>query len=78
MREKVPGVHVPDEVYRRLRSVPADRFAAEGARLAAETVKQLREIEGVAGVHLLTAGNEQVVPAILDGADLKAREKHGD
>jgi methylenetetrahydrofolate reductase (NADPH) len=78
MREKVPGVHVPDDVYRRLKAVPTDRFAAEGARLAAETVKQLREIEGVAGVHLLTAGNEEAVPAILDGADLKAREKHGD
>jgi methylenetetrahydrofolate reductase (NADPH) len=72
MREKVPGVHVPDEVYRRLRAVPADRFAAEGARLAAETVKQVREIEGVAGVHLLTAGNEQAVPQILDGAGIGA------
>jgi methylenetetrahydrofolate reductase (NADPH) len=72
MREKVPGVHVPDEVYRRLTAVPADRFAAEGARLAAETVQQVREIKGVAGVHLLTAGNEQAIPDILDGAELRA------
>jgi len=72
MRDKVPGVYVPDEVYRRLRAVPADRTAAEGARLAAEIVEQVREIAGVAGVHLLVAGNEQVVPGILTGAGLGA------
>ena len=70
MRDKVPGVYVPDEVYRRLRAVPADRTAAEGVRLAAEIVEQVREIPGVAGVHLLVAGNEQAVPGILDGAGL--------
>jgi methylenetetrahydrofolate reductase (NADPH) len=70
MRDKVPGVHVPDDVYRRLRAVPADQTAAEGARLAAEIVEQVREIPGVAGVHLLAAGNEQAVPGILDGAGL--------
>jgi methylenetetrahydrofolate reductase (NADPH) len=70
MRDKVPGVYVPDEVYRRLQAVPADRTAAEGVRLAAEIVEQVREIPGVAGVHLLVAGNEQAVPGILDGAGL--------
>jgi len=70
VRDKVPGVHVPDEVYRRLRAVPSDRTAVEGAHLAAEIVEQVREIPGVAGVHLLVAGNEQAVPGILDGAGL--------
>jgi len=70
MREKVPGVYVPDEVYRRLRAVPSDQTAVEGAHLAAEIVEQVREIPGVAGVHLLVAGNEQAVPGILDGAGL--------
>jgi hypothetical protein len=68
MRDKVPGVMLPDDVYRRLRAVPADRTAAEGARLAAETVQQVADIPGVARVHLLVAGNEQAVPGILDGA----------
>jgi len=72
MRDKVPGVQVPDDVYRRLRAVPADQTAAEGARLAAETVQQLSAIDGVAGVHLLVAGNEQAVPGILDEAGVRA------
>jgi len=68
MRDKVPGVEVPDEVFRRLRAVPADAAAAEGAKLAAEIVQQVGEIPGVAGVHLLVAGNEQAVPDILENA----------
>ncbi len=72
MRDQVPGVYIPDEVYRRLNGVPADRTAAEGVKLAAETVRRLAEIPGVAGVHLLAAGNEQAVPAILDEAGLNA------
>ena len=72
IRDKVPGVHVPDDVYRRLNGVPADQTAAEGARLAAETIQELATIDGVAGVHLLVAGNEQAVPGILDGAGVRA------
>jgi methylenetetrahydrofolate reductase (NADH) len=67
IRDKIPGVDVPDDVYRRLSAVPADQTAAEGTRLAAETVAQVAQIAGVAGVHLLVAGNEQAIPAILDG-----------
>ena len=77
MRDQVPGVYVPDDVYRRLTGVPPDRTAAEGVTLAAETVKQLAAIPGVAGVHLLVAGNEQAVPAILDQAGLTAARGSG-
>ena len=72
MRDHVPGVEVPDAVYRRLTAVPAGQIAAEGARLAAETIAQLTQIPGVAGVHLLAAGNERAVPAILDAAGVRA------
>jgi methylenetetrahydrofolate reductase (NADPH) len=72
MRDKVPGVVLPDDVYRRLRAVPADQTAAEGTRLAAETVRQVAGIPGVAGVHLLVSGNEQAVPGILDAAGIHA------
>jgi methylenetetrahydrofolate reductase (NADPH) len=63
---KVPGVVVPPDVQRRLRSVPADQVGEEGARLAAEAITQVKEIPGVAGVHLLTAGYEKKVPELLE------------
>jgi methylenetetrahydrofolate reductase (NADPH) len=70
MRDHVPGVEVPDHVFDRLRAVPADKHAAEGVKLAAEVVQEVSEIPGVAGVHLLVAGNERAVPEILDRAGL--------
>jgi methylenetetrahydrofolate reductase (NADPH) len=72
MRDKVPGVTVPDDVYRRLMAVPAGQTAAEGARLAAEIIQQLTTIEGVAGVHLFMAGQERAVPGLLEEAGVQA------
>jgi methylenetetrahydrofolate reductase (NADPH) len=68
MQSHVPGVEVPDHVFRRLRSVPPGHQANEGIKLAAEIIQQVAEIAGVAGVHLLVAGNEQAVPEILQHA----------
>jgi methylenetetrahydrofolate reductase (NADPH) len=70
MQSHVPGVEVPDHIFQRLRKVPPAQQTAEGIKLAAEIVQQVAEIPGVAGVHLLVAGNEQAVPAILDRAEL--------
>ena len=78
MRDKVPGVVVPDDTYRRMQAVPADQTAAEGVKLAAEIIKQVAEIPGVAGVHLLVAGNEQAVPEILANAGIQATRGHED
>jgi methylenetetrahydrofolate reductase (NADPH) len=73
MRDNVPGLHIPDEVDRRLRGVPADRIAAEGMRLAAEIVQLVREIPGVSGVHVMAFGYERGIPEILEGAGIGAR-----
>jgi methylenetetrahydrofolate reductase (NADPH) len=73
VRSKVPGVHVPDEVGRRLRGVPSDRVADEGIALCAETIKQLREIPGVRGVHVMAFGYERGIPELLERAGLGDR-----
>jgi methylenetetrahydrofolate reductase (NADPH) len=78
MRNHVPGVEVPDGAYRRLSAVPPDRQAAEGVKLASEIIQQVSEIPGVAGVHLLVAGNERAVPEILENAGLQTtRQDNG-
>lgn len=70
MRTAVPGVHVPDEVDRRLRGVPADRVEQEGIQLCVESVQRLATIPGVAGVHLMALGFEHGVPDILRRAGI--------
>jgi methylenetetrahydrofolate reductase (NADPH) len=69
----VPGVQVPDAVARRLRGVPADRTAEEGVSICAETISELRQIPGVAGVHVMAVGNEHRIPLILQRAGLGKR-----
>ena len=73
LRSSVPGVNIPSEVEHRLRSVPSDRVGEEGMRLCAETIQQLQELPGVAGVHVMAFGFEHGVPEILERAGLARR-----
>jgi methylenetetrahydrofolate reductase (NADPH) len=73
MRNNVPGLHIPDEIDRRLRGVPEDRIADEGMRLCAEIVQLVREIPGVSGVHVMAFGYERGIPEILERAGVGAR-----
>jgi methylenetetrahydrofolate reductase (NADPH) len=66
----LPGVAVPAGLERRLRGVPAQRVAAEGMAVCAETVAALRELPDLAGVHVMAVAYEQGVPEILTAAGL--------
>lgn len=70
LRTEVPGVHVPDAVVRRLRGVPHEKVNAEGRRLCAELIQQLKEVPGVSGVHVMAPGNEPAIPEVLERAGL--------
>jgi methylenetetrahydrofolate reductase (NADPH) len=63
-------LHIPDEVDRRLRAVPADQVAEEGLRICVEIIEQIREIPGVSGVHVMAPGYEHGIPGILERAGL--------
>ena len=69
----VPGVVIPEAFVRRLRGVPPDRVAAEGMAACAETVAALRQVRGLAGVHVMAVGYERGVPEILAAAGLQPR-----
>ncbi len=70
---QIPGIVIPDEVTNRLRGVPSDRFLDESIAICAESVRTLREIPGVAGVHIMAFGLEEAVPQIVDRAGLGRR-----
>jgi methylenetetrahydrofolate reductase (NADPH) len=73
---KVPGIHVPDAMIRRLRGVPADRVADEGMQICVEIIQRLTEISGVAGAHVMAFGYEQGIPEILERAGVGPRPDH--
>jgi methylenetetrahydrofolate reductase (NADH) len=66
----LPGVAVPAALERRLRGVPAHRVGAEGMAVCAETVAALRELPGLAGIHVMAVAYERGVPEILTAAGL--------
>ena len=71
MRERLPGVVVPDELVRRLEEAPDP--AEEGVGVAVDAVKRLRDLQGVAGVHVMGLGREDAVRRVIEDAGLLPR-----
>ncbi|MFN2099639.1 methylenetetrahydrofolate reductase [Altererythrobacter sp. MF3-039] len=63
LRSAIPGVHIPDEIVRRLEQ--AERPREEGRAIAVELMQQLAEIEGISGIHLMAYKQEQFVGEIV-------------
>lgn len=73
MRDKVPGMDVPDGIVARMEGTPKEKWREEGIRLCVEIIHQLREIPGVSGVHIMSIEWEEAVPTIAEQARLLPR-----
>jgi len=74
MKTRVPGMDVPDSVIERLQGATTkEQVSKEGINLCVDIIKQVREIEGVAGIHLMAIEWEEVVPEIVEAAGLLPR-----
>lgn len=63
IRANVPGVHIPDAVIDRLAGAEDQKL--EGKRICIELIQQIREIEGVSGVHVMAYRQEHLVTEII-------------
>lgn len=63
IRSNVPGVHIPDSIIDRLKG--AENQKAEGLQLCVDLIQEIREIEGVDGVHIMAYRQEHAVPDIV-------------
>ncbi len=73
MKNKVPGMDVPDEIIKRIADVPQKKQADEGIKICIETIQRLKEVEGVSGFHIMAIEWEQKVPEIIEQAGLLPR-----
>jgi methylenetetrahydrofolate reductase (NADPH) len=64
---------VPDELIARIKGVDKEKRAEEGIKIAVETIQQLKEIEGVHGVHIMAIEWEEMVPRIAEQAGILPR-----
>jgi len=73
MRRAVPGMDVPDELIDRLAGVEKNKQADEGIKFAIETIQRLKEVDGVAGFHVMAIEWEEKVPEIVEESGLYPR-----
>jgi 5,10-methylenetetrahydrofolate reductase len=74
MKKFVPGMDVPQDIVDRIASQEkGPPQQAEGKKLAVEMIKELAQVEGVAGVHIMAVEWEPAVPEIVDAAGLLPR-----
>ncbi len=73
MKNKVPGMDVPDEVVKRMSDKPKDKQAEEGINICVESIQRLKEIKGVHGFHVMAIEWEEKVPEIVQRAGLFPR-----
>jgi len=71
MRDNVAGLSVPDHLIERMKS--AEDPKAEGEKIAIEQIHELREIPGVAGVHIMAIEAEKSVAGLTEKAGLLPR-----
>jgi len=71
MNDNVPGILVPQTIIDELASVEKGKGRQKGIEIAARLMKTIKE-EGLSqGVHIMAVGNESVVPAILEAAEVE-------
>jgi len=73
MKNKVPGMDVPDEVIKRMAGVSKEEQPEEGIKIAVESIQRLKEVKGVHGFHIMAIEWEEKVPQIIEEAGLYPR-----
>jgi len=84
MRDKVPGMDVPNEIVERMERAVADipkedkkaraeAWKREGIQICVDIIQQVRQIPGVAGIHIMSIEWEEAVPEIVQAAGLYPR-----
>lgn len=71
MRNNVSGLSVPKELVDRM--ADAKDAKEEGVNTCLEIIEQIKEIDGVHGVHIMAVAWEDIVPSIVEKAGLMPR-----
>ena len=69
MNKYVPGIRVPDALTHRLETT--DDPKTERLKICLETIKKLKGIDGVRGIHIMAVEWEEIVSVIVTEAKLR-------
>ncbi|MGE5807124.1 MAG: methylenetetrahydrofolate reductase [Ignavibacteria bacterium] len=75
MKEKVPGMKINDEYICRISEAHDPK--EEGIKIALELIDEVKNLEGVRGIHLMPVMWESVTPVIISESRIKEFNKIG-
>jgi methylenetetrahydrofolate reductase (NADPH) len=73
MKNRVPGIEVPDELVKRMAGTPKEKQPEEGVKICIEQIQHLKEVQGVRGFHVMAIEWEEMVPEIVEKSGLYPR-----
>jgi methylenetetrahydrofolate reductase (NADPH) len=73
MKKMVAGMDIPDAVIKRIADEPKEKQAEKGIEMCIELIHELKEMEGIAGVHVMAIEWEEKLNQIIGGAGLLPR-----
>ena len=73
MNRMVAGIDIPEEVIKRIGDEPKEKQAAKGIEMCIEQIEEIKEMEGIAGVHVMAIEWEEKLNEIIGGAGLLPR-----
>ncbi len=76
MTNRLPGVFIPDQTIARMEGAADPK--KEGREICVELIQQLREIEGVHGVHIMAYRQEEMVADIVQRSGVLDDRKAND
>jgi methylenetetrahydrofolate reductase (NADPH) len=72
MHDNIPGIEVDDRTFARLDGLEGDDARTAGVAVAVDVVGRLRELDGVAGVHVMAPGWEaEAIPRVITDSGLR-------
>lgn len=73
MATKLAGMDVPKEIVQRMEKTPKAAQPQEGIQICCEIIEQVREIPGVAGLHIMAVRWAESIPEIVTRSGLFPR-----
>ncbi|MGC9356998.1 MAG: methylenetetrahydrofolate reductase [Anaerolineae bacterium] len=75
MANRVAGLIVPEGLVRRLEGLSKEGQAQAGLDICIEIAQEVREIEGVRGLHIMAVNWADAVPQVVEALDLYPRPR---
>jgi methylenetetrahydrofolate reductase (NADPH) len=71
LRDNFTDYQIPDEIINRIKKA-GDKEAQrkEGLKICIEIIKEIKKLTGLRGIHILSGGNEAILPELLSQSGL--------